>query len=386
MHDHLDDIYDDLISGDPGEQHTFEVEDDSLITQNSTDFEDDEWDSDIQTFELPDHGDEGDEPAEDTPQYNFNSSIAENEIINELLKAKGILDPLAINMEGEDGSLTQLNFYELPYHEQLNILKANDDVNTILDPDEIEAVNFLRKNGVSLEETIEYYQRKAVEDHINSQSIAGLDVDQYSDEELYAIDLKNNFEELTNDEILLELQKQLEHPELFKKKVDKLRTEYNEIEQVQLQESVRMQEEQDSVRYQELESNLVTVAQSVGDIGGLDLDVDDKNEILSYILEKDINGLTPFIKSLNSPQQLFELAWFAVKGNDAFNIIHDYYKKEIEKVSRTSYEKGKQSASPQTPPAKQSPARMTIVRKGNTTQPGFRPNNDDITSIDDLYN
>ena len=382
MPDNLDDLYDDLISGEPGEQHLFEHDDDSaLITPNATDFNDDEFDNDIQLFELPSIDGEDEEEEETTTTTSQWDSLAENEVINELLLAKGIADPSKLNYENEDGTLSEVNFYELPYNEQLNILKANDDVNTILDTEEIDTINFLRTHNVTLEEAIEYYQRKAIEDHINSQNIVGLEVDQYTDEELYVLDLRNKYEELTDEEIGLELQKQLEHPDLFKKKVDKLRTEYKEIEEQQIQETIRTREQQDEQKYQELESNLINVAQSIEDIGGLDLDVDDKNEILSYILEKDINGVTPFIKSLNSPQQLFELAWFAVKGNDAFNILHDYYRKEIEKVSRSSYEKGKQSVAQ---PSQQKPQRFSTVRKEPTVQRPGRSNGS-IESIDDLY-
>ena len=80
------------------------------------------------------------------------------------------------------------------------------------------------------------------------------------------------------------------------------------------------------------------------DIGGLDLDIDDKNDVLSYILDKDINGTSQFIKSLDSPDKLFELAWYATKGNEAFNILHDYYKKQIDQTRKSAYDKGREEA------------------------------------------
>src|ERR1041385_598583 len=166
MPDNLDDLYDDLISGEPGEQHLFEHDDDSaLITPNATDFNDDEFDNDIQLFELPSIDGEDEEEEETTTTTSQWDSLAENEVINELLLAKGIADPSKLNYENEDGTLSEVNFYELPYNEQLNILKANDDVNTILDTEEIDTINFLRTHNVTLEEAIEYYQRKAIEDH-----------------------------------------------------------------------------------------------------------------------------------------------------------------------------------------------------------------------------
>lgn len=394
----LDSLYDDVIRDDSPLE---ELDDD--INPNAPDFEDEDFDSEAHTFQVPDigyagHGEDPDEedPDEAEPQTQHNEgpydSIEENEVINDLLAAKGITDPKSINYENDEGQLEQVNFYDLPYEEQMNILRSTDDVNTLLDDDEIETVNFLRRNGVSLEDTIKYYERKAVEDYINSQNISGLEIDQYTDEELYVMHLRTEYGELTNDEVDADLQKQLEHPDLFKKKVDKLRTEFKEIEAKQLEETRFQQEQQDEQKFEELKNNLVSVAESIDDVGGsgLDLDIDEKNEILHYILEKDINGVSPFIKSLNSPKQLFELAWFAVKGQEAFNVVHDYYKKEIDKVRKTSYEKGKQSVTgtpaPAAAPKEQNNGRKTVVRKA-----GFSPKPTGTTptgvgSINDLYN
>ncbi len=53
-------------------------------------------------------------------------------------------------------------------------------------------------------------------------------------------------------------------------------------------------------------------------------------EVLQFLLSKDINGQSEFVKLLNDPNALFQLAWFATKGQEAFSTIHDYYKKEID--------------------------------------------------------
>jgi hypothetical protein len=39
---------------------------------------------------------------------------------------------------------------------------------------------------------------------------------------------------------------------------------------------------------------------------------------------------------LNDPRKLLEIAWYAKKGQEAFETLHSYYKKEIDKVSRNS--------------------------------------------------
>lgn len=269
----------------------------------------------------------------------------ESDLIHDLLLAKGIQDPNSINYENESGQIEQKSFYDLPYEDQLEILNSNDaDIDYGLDESEASAVSFLRDNGVTLEEAIEYFQRKAVEDHINNQSITGLDVDQYSDEELFQLHLKSEYPELTDDEIVLSLEKQLEHPELFRKQIDKLRTDFKEIELQQIEDSRQQLAQAEEQRRIELEETLVDVATSLKDIGGLTLDDGDRNQVLDHILSKDMNGVSPFLKSLNSPERLFELAWFATKGKEAFDIVHDYYKKEIAQVSKASFERGKQAA------------------------------------------
>jgi hypothetical protein len=285
-----------------------------------------------------DNDDDDDSSNQDTPP------LTENALIDDVLSAKGIINH-TIQYEDTDGNIEEVDFYTLSREEQLAILNSTDkDINYDLEDTEVEAVNFLRDNGVTLEEAIDYFKRQAVEEYIDSQNIAGIEVDQYSDEQLFALDMKARYEDLTDDEIAIEIEKQLEHPDLFKKKIDKLRTDYKEIEIGQLQQAKAKEESDNQQRFEALQDNLITVAESIEDIGGLDLDNNDKNEILSFILEKDINGISPLIKSLDSPEKLFELAWYATKGKEAFGILHDYYKKQIDSVRKSSYEKGTQDA------------------------------------------
>jgi hypothetical protein len=345
----LDDLYKDLQDPANEEVNPAPVPGDLDYEQEEEVDHDNLFDLDPSIY-FPDGNEDGSTNSEPGTQ----AHTEESDIIADLLHAKGIADPTAINYENDEGEIEQVNFYELPYEEQLQILQSNDSDLDGLSETESEAVSFLRQNGVSLEEAIDYFQRKAVEDHINSQNISGLEVDQYNDDELYSLHLKSEYPSLTDEEIQIALEKQLEHPDLFKKQVDKLRTDYKEIEAKQLDDSRAQQAQIEEEKRAELEDTLVSVATSVADIGGLTLDDADRNEVLHHILNKDMNGVSPFIKSLNSPQQLFELAWYAVKGKEAFDTIHDYYKKEIANVSKTAFEKGKQAASGQSQPPKQS--------------------------------
>lgn len=293
------------------------------------------------------HYDDDDEDEDDdqiAPTYT--QQTPKSDLISRVLESKGIQGN-TIQYENEDGEVEDVDFYTLPEAEQLAILNSSDaDNNYGLLEDEINAINYLRENGASFEDVIDYHKRQAVQEYIDSQNIAGIEVEQYTDEQLFALDLKAKYDELTDDEIEIEIQKQLEHPDLFKKKVDKLRSDYKEIELDQLQQARLEEESNIEQRYTELQDNLVNVAQSVEDIGGLELDYEDKNDVLSFLLDKDINGNSPFVKSLEDPNTLFELAWYATKGKEAFGILHDYYKKQIESVRKDSYNKGKADSKP----------------------------------------
>lgn len=322
---------------------------------------------------------EGDE-EDNQPEEGEIIEVQPNDLINQFLAAKGIKDAM-VQYEDEDGNLQEVDFYSLPPEEQLAIMNSNDsDINYGLSENEINTVNFLRNNNITLEEAREYFRREAVQEYIDSQNITGIETDQYSDEELFAIDLAAKYG-LSEEDIEIELQKQQEHPELFKKKVDKLRADYKEIEEQQREQARLADQEEAEAQVRELQENLVSVANEIEDIGGLEVEIQDKNDILNYILEKDINGVSPFLKNLDSPKQLFEMAWFALKGKQAFDVIHDYYRKEIDKVNKTAYAKGKEDATRTSAPSKQS---GKVFKRAQGAKPASNNSKPEYPSMDDI--
>lgn len=346
MQEGIDNLYDDLIDGQ--NQDTDDVS--HLIPM---DFEDPDLDDTEYTIEEeyrfdPNAGignDDDEENEENEGSQDDTHDYQPDALILSLLKAKGI-DPEAVKFENEDGEIEEVPFSSLSEEERFNILNSSDaDIDFGLNDDEVGTLNFLRENNVSFEDAIKYYQRQAIQEYIDSQNINGVEINQYTDEELYVLDLKSKYEDLTDDEIEIELSKQIEHPELFKKKMDKIRSEYEDLEKQQLEQAKTEQQTKDEEAYKLVETNLINAAENINDIGGLDLDVDDKNQVLTYLLQEDLNGTSAFVKSLDDPNTLFELAWFATKGKEAFSIIHDYYKNQIETVRKTTYEKAKQEFS-----------------------------------------
>ena len=300
-----------------------EFEDDDLLDFN-------EYSDDSLTPDVDDgifSAEDGNKQSSSIEDDLFGETTTENsELISNLLAQKGITDASKIQIEDEDGNIQELDFNSLPIEEQLEILQQETPE---LDDSEIETINYLRENGVGIQELIEYHRNQAIQEYLQAQQ-TDYTVDDLSDEELYKLDIAARYEDLSEEELEIELQKELNNPDLFKKKVDKLREVYKQeeiAEQNVLSQQAELEEEQN---YQMLVDSMVEVAQGTDELFDLELEDDDKEEVLQFLLNKDINGQSDFVKLLNDPNALFQLAWFATKGQEAFSTIHDYYKKEID--------------------------------------------------------
>lgn len=282
---------------------------------------------------IPEVGDEifsteqnNDDPSNIEDELFGKGKTENSELINNLLAQRGITDASKIQIEDEDGNIQELDFNSLPIEEQLEILQQETPE---LDDSEIETINYLRENGIGIQELIEYHRNQAIQEYLQAQQ-TNYTVDDLSDEELYKLDIAARYEDLSEEELEIELQKELNNPDLFKKKVDKLREVYKQeeiAEQTELAKQAELEEEQN---YQMLVDSMVEVAQETDELFDLELEDEDKEEVLQFLLNKDINGQSEFVKLLNDPKALFQLAWFATKGQEAFSTIHDYYKKEID--------------------------------------------------------
>ena len=300
-----------------------EFEDDDLLDFNE--YSDDRLTPDVDDgiFSTEDSNKQSSSIEDDL----FGETTTENsELISNLLAQKGITDASKIQIEDEDGNIQELDFNSIPIEEQLEILQQETPE---LDDSEIETINYLRENGIGIQELIEYHRNQAIQEYLQAQQ-TDYTVDDLSDEELYKLDIAARYEDLSEEELEIELQKELNNPDLFKKKVDKLREVYKQeeiAEQNELSQQAELEEEQN---YQMLVDSMVEVAQGTDELFDLELEDDDKEEVLQFLLNKDINGQSEFVKLLNDPKALFQLAWFATKGQEAFSTIHDYYKKEID--------------------------------------------------------
>lgn len=254
-------------------------------------------------------------------------------IVGELLKSKGITDA-KITLLDENNVGKQVDFYELSKEEQLEVLNAQEEILPISDTEfkegEKELIDLLREQNISLEEYLVKYKEEIVSE-VSGNVEPSYDIDLYDDSELFLLDLKSKYD-LTDEELVTELEKELKNEELFNKKIKKVREEYKELEDTYKKNEVERIQTDEAEQYDSFVETMVDTAVNNPEFHGIELDDDEKNEVLSYLLEKDENGTSEFYKSLNTPEKLYEAAWFLKYGKEAFEAITNAYELEIKKL------------------------------------------------------
>lgn len=300
-----------------------------------------------------------DDPTDATPDQ---STAQERKIIFDLLKERGIQDPQKILYEEEDGTTTEKDFFSLPQEDQINILK--DASESRFTEEELFYIQQAREKNLSLTDLIKFYANKTLEDYNNSQYKSF--VEDQTDEELYIVDMKNRLgDDVTDEEILSQLQKEMELPELFKKKVDKIREEYTLLEKEELLSTQNSLKQAQEDQFQEFGESLTSLVNDVEDIGGVVLEDTDKNEILNFMLERDANGVTSFQKQMTDPENIFLAAWSILKLQDTFELLKEHYESQARSAKKPA------SPDPGTRPSK-------VVKSDKSQQQNY-------TSVEDLH-
>lgn len=276
---------------------------------------------------------------EDTPQFGAENSVDEEEqpssnFLTDFLKSYGI-DRNKIKFSNEDGTIEEVSFDDLDDTEKLDLMLSTQT--PVISDQEIATLNFLRSNRLNLADYVEAQRQQAVKDYLEQNKSYNYAVDGLSDKELYAYELQENYPDLTSEEIEAEVDRAMENEELFGKKIAAIRNNYKKLEDDRLAEQKQTQQREREQEWEDFTNNMVTVARNTNELHNLILEDEDKEEVLSYLLDKDGNEQTEFIKLLSDPQRLFELAWYALKGKDAFDKLEDYYKNEIVKSRRSQY-------------------------------------------------
>lgn len=295
------------------------------------------------------------EDSEDNNQGDDNSSNEEFDLVTAALLARGFKDPNNIKIETDLGIETK-SFNELSNEEKLQILNTSPYENFELAPEENELISFMRENELTQEDLLEYYKQLGVKEYLENN--VQFQVDNLSDEEILAMDIANRYEDWTDEEIDEEVERSKANPNLFAKKVSKLRDIYKELEQQQIEEA-KKQEESDPNVNPEAAKKFLEEFKSAGsnykNISGVDLEESDLTSTYDYAFKPTINGLTKLDMDLKSPERLFKVAFLMAHGDELLQNLHTVYRqalsekdKEISKLKNPSTSKVNNSNSKST--------------------------------------
>jgi len=248
----------------------------------------------------------------------------EGSIIRELLASKGIIDGKIKILDDQDQE-TEVSFFELSKQEQLDILNTSPNDPNELEDYEIDFLNELRKNNLTITDYLNQFKEAALLEASGGYD-PSYEIDAYDDQELFLLDLKAKYD-LTDEELEIELEKELKNKDLFDKKVAKLRSEYKQLED-QYKENVETEE------YNKFFNSMSQVASSVAEFHGIVLDDSEKTETLNYLTKLDEQKMSKFSRDLRDPKKMYEAAWYLRYGKEAFKAIEDAYELEISKLKK----------------------------------------------------
>lgn len=313
MEDQYTQAYEDELFGDDSSVQNDEVQDEELGFD--------------ETAVNPDDGDH------DPEDWTSSSSEPDTEdAMTAYLRARGI-DKSRIRTVDENGNAVESDFDDLSEQEKLDILNSAED--SPISDDELATLNYLRQNGVNIQEYTQLIQQQAVEDYLAQSQAQNFQIDDLSDDELFCLDLINRFgDDMSNEEIDAELDSAKIDEELFQKKVDLIRQQYQQQEAAraqQIQNAALAEQQQD---FAEFTGSIANAANNLNEIQGVELDPEDKQQIMDFLLTPDAANRTGFSKVLSDPDAIVRLAWFYLYGDQTFNATVDYFKNELSKSRR----------------------------------------------------
>ena len=296
-------------------------------------------------FKDEDVIEEGEKPAE--------AEEVEDDAMTAFLKSKGIVDPTKIQFENENGEIEDVDFNSLSREEQMTMLQELTAPD--LSEHEVGVINYLRQNKVTFDQVIDYFANQRLEAYLNEHPEdvhqKNYSIDDYNDDELYLADLKSKYPSFTDEELLSKLNIAKSDEDLFKKEVDVLRESYKAQEDQMLKDAEAAEKQQ----YEDLQNNLINAVGAFNEVSldandaesdSLVIEDEDKRQILSYLLDQDKDGKSQFVKDIENPTTLIELAWYRTHGRDVIDGISQYWKDILksERKKIASLEKQLESA------------------------------------------
>lgn len=291
--------------------------DDSAVTsevEQNSDFVTEEV---INPFEepTPEPDSEESESEETTEETSEETVETDDSTIYAFLKSRGISDPSKIKVTNEEDVEEELDFDSMSKEDQLAILQHLTDPG--LTEDEINTINYLRQNRVTLQDTINYFAEQRLQAYLNEHPEAihqkTYTIDDYSDEELYLVNLKNQYPDFSDEELLSKLETAKENEELFNKEAATIRNAFKAQEDKEAAEREAFEQQQ----IEDLRNNLRNAVNQFNEIqldytddtsDSLVIEEEDKRQMMSYILDQDSNGKSQLARDLEDPDRLIELS------------------------------------------------------------------------------
>lgn len=261
------------------------------------------------------------------------SSQEQEDLTTEVLKLKGISNPEKIKFEDETGAIIERAWDSLTREEQINILIDQEQEQQEFDDSELQLINTIRESGMTPEE---YLQSLLPE----VEQTKRYKVDDFSDEEVYALDLLHKVgQDISDEEInqAIELAKQNEG--LFKKTVEGLRKEYIRLQEDEEAQIANEKAAKEEAAYNRFATSIKSQIQGLDSFAGqpLQLSDDDIEDLSSFMLELDDRGLSAFGRAMNDPS-LFTRAAFWILNEDK---IVEELNQQIQDNYRRGYEQAK---------------------------------------------
>ena len=291
-------------------------------------FEDDEF-GDIDLGQQKPEGNEGDQPAGQQKP----SAQPDEDLTTEVLRLKGITDPGKIKFEDETGAIVERAWDSLSREEQINVLIDQEVEQQDFNDSELQLINTIRESGMTPDE---YIQSLLPE----TEPTKRYKVDDLSDDEVYALDLLHKVgSDISDEEInqALELAKQNEG--LFKKTVEGLRKEYIRLQEDEEAQIASEKAAREEAAYNKFADSIKGQIKDLNSFAGqpLQLSDDDIEDLSSFMLDIDDQGLSAFGRAMNDPA-LFTKAAFWILNEDK---IVEELNKQIQDNYRRGYEQAK---------------------------------------------
>ena len=258
----------------------------------------------------------------------------EDDLTSEMLRLRGISNPDKIKFEDENGAVIERSWNTLTREEQLNILSGDEPEETKLSDDEIDLLNQIRSSGMNVGEYLSSLQQNI------PVSTPKYKIDELSDDDLYVLDIleKVGGDNITDEELTEALAAAKTNEKLFQKTVEGLRNQYTQLEKDKEMKEANERAAQQKAAYDSFASSIMNEIRGLNSFAGQDLELsnEDVEELSTFMLDLDNNGMSAFDKAMQDPA-LFTRAAFWLLNED--KIIE-----ELTKQMQDTYTRGYENA------------------------------------------